>query len=77
MKEVFESMGLLTINDYFDFAKNKINYGWVDKDGNKHDGVNDAVSYSLQSLKEVIDSRIGICWDLTELSRSFFESKFV
>lgn len=73
MKKEFEKLGLLNINDYFEFAKNNFSCGWIDNNGNKHFGVNDALSYSLQSPSELLKTRIGICWDLTELSRSFFE----
>lgn len=73
MKEEFEKLGILSIMDYFRFAQQNFKYGWIDKYGNKHLGVNDAATYSLQSPLELLKSRVGICWDLTELSRSFFE----
>lgn len=73
MKEEFEKLGILNIKDYFEFVRDNFRYGWVDNNGVQHLGVNDAATYSLQSPIEILKSRIGICWDLTELSRSFFE----
>lgn len=74
MKEEFEKLGILNIKGYFEFVRDNFRYGWVDNNGVQHLGVNDAESYSLQSPSELLKSRIGICWDLTELSRSFFEA---
>lgn len=74
MKEEFEKLGILNIKDYFEFVRDNFRYGWVDNKGVQHLGVNDAATYSLQSPSELLKSRIGICWDLTELSRSFFEA---
>jgi predicted acetyltransferase len=52
-----------------------INYGWVDKDNNKYDDVNKtfAEKYILQSPNQVLENKIGICWDQVELERFFFE----
>lgn len=53
--------------------QNNFEYGWVDKNGNKHYGVNDAQSYNLQSPNELLKSHIGICWDMAELYRCFLK----
>ena len=54
---------------------NNINYGWIDKNHNKH--INDyetfASDYILQSPEEVIQSSLGVCWDQVELERYYFK----
>ena len=51
-----------------------INYGWVDNKGHIHKEVDDnfASSYILQSPKEVLNSKVGVCWDQVELERYYF-----
>jgi hypothetical protein len=73
-KIIFTEKGLIDIDTFFTFMQNKFLYGWIDKHGNKHYGTNDAQSYSLQSPEELLKSHIGICWDMTELCRCFFEN---
>lgn len=73
-KNIFLENNIETINDLFKFMQNKFCYGWVDKNGNHHEGVNDAKTYSLQSPEELMKSKVGICWDMTELARSFFKN---
>lgn len=55
---------------------NVINYGWMDKNGQKH--VNDFATFSdeyiLQPPKEVIKNQIGVCWDQVELERFYFKN---
>ena len=48
---------------------NKIEYGWIDKNNNKYNEVNNLFSenYVLQSPEQVIKNKIGICWDQVEL----------
>ena len=55
---------------------NEINYGWVDKDGNKHVDDFDTFSddYLLQSPKELLNNKVGICWDQVELERYYFSN---
>ena len=47
----------------------------VDKHNNKHNIVNEeyANNYILQSPKEVIKNKIGVCWDQVELERYYFK----
>ena len=54
---------------------NDIEYGWVDKFGNKKDIVDETYSdnYILQSPKELMISKIGVCWDQVELERYYFK----
>jgi len=53
-----------------------IEYGWVDKDNNKYDAVNELFShkYILQSPKQIQESKIGVCWDQVELERYYFNN---
>lgn len=52
-----------------------IEYGWVDKKGNKHTIVNEGYSdnYILQSPKEIIQNKVGVCWDQVELERYYLK----
>ena len=50
-----------------------IHYGWVDKDGQKHEklqGFSD--NYRLQFPDELLKSKLGVCWDQVELERKLF-----
>ena len=51
-----------------------IEYGWVDKYHNKHIDDYDtfANDYILQSPKEVLKNKVGVCWDQVELERYLF-----
>ncbi len=53
---------------------NKIEYGWVDVSGKKHNSSDEDFSdnYRLQSPTEIINSRVGVCWDQVELERFYF-----
>ena len=72
-KEYFFKNNIKSIEDLFEFAKS-IHYGWVDQNKKIHSGVNDANDYSLQSPLELIENKIGICWDMTELYRCWFST---
>lgn len=54
---------------------NKIDYGWMDKNGIKHIGEFDMFpdKYILQSPKDIIKSQLGVCWDQVELERYYFK----
>ena len=54
---------------------NNIDYGWVDKNNKKHIYDYDTYSneYKLQSPEEIINNRIGVCWDQVELERYYFD----
>ena len=54
---------------------NNIEYGWVDKNNNKNTFSYELFSnnYILQSPKEVITNKIGVCWDQVELERYYFK----
>lgn len=73
--------GFLGIWNYYDEFEimqlmDNINYGWVDKNNNKHMIVDELFSknYILQEPKETIVNQIGVCWDQVELERYYFKS---
>ena len=75
-----KAKGQLNVWDYYDeFDVMKllepITYGWVDQNGDKHKIVDESYSdhYLLQSPKEVIKSKVGVCWDQVELERYYFK----
>ena len=57
----------------FKFVKNNFEYGWIDKIGKKHYELNNSNEYFLQSPIDLLENKIGVCWDLTELYRSYFQ----
>ena len=64
-------------NEYEIFKEmNKIKYGWLDKNNNIHIGDFDNFSdnYILQSVEEVKNNGIGVCWDQVELERKYFKN---
>ena len=73
-KIIFTKMDLTTIKDFFDYMQKNFEYGWIDNNGQRHYGINDAKSYILQEPSELLESHLGICWDMTELYRCFFKS---
>lgn len=62
-----------TIESFFKFCQKEFEYGWIDQDGKRCKGINDGKTYSLQSPNELINTKLGICWDMTELYRDYFE----
>ncbi len=67
LKNPINANGRLGIWDYYDENEimnlmKDIDYGWHDIDDN----------YMLQTPKEVINNKIGICWDQVELERFYF-----
>ncbi len=56
---------------------NPIEYGWIDKKGNKYYGdegdfIND---YILETAEEVEKNKIGLCWDQVEYLRDYLEKE--
>ncbi len=72
---IFTRNQIFSMKDLFSFMQKEITYGWLDKDGKKQDGVNDAFTYCLQFPEELLENKKGICWDMTELARYFFETE--
>ena len=75
-----KAKGQLNIWNYYNeleimnLMKN-IEYGWIDKNNNKHNFVDETYSnnYILQSPNAVIKNKIGVCWDQVELERYYFK----
>lgn len=80
LENPIKAKGQLNIWNYYnefeimDLMKD-IEYGWVDKNNNKHSVVDETYSdnYILQSPNEVIKNKIGVCWDQVELERYYFK----
>lgn len=54
----------------------EIQYGWVDHQGTVHyDDMNE--HYRLQSPKEVLKNKVGVCWDQVELERFLLKGYFI
>lgn len=81
LEHPIKAKGRLNIWNYYnefeimDLMKN-IEYGWIDKNKNKHNIVDDKYSdnYILQSPQEIIQSKMGVCWDQVELERYYFKN---
>lgn len=54
----------------------EIEYGWVDKKGEKHTKLAGfADNYILQTPEELKKNKLGVCWDQVELERYYFKEK--
>ena len=80
LEDPIKAKGQLNIWDFYNEFEvmdlmRDIEYGWVDKNNNKHSIVDETYSdnYILQSPNEVIKNKIGVCWDQVELERYFFK----
>lgn len=79
--EPIKAKGVLGIWNYYneyeimDLMKD-IEYGWVDEQSNKYMKVDDSFKdkYILQSPKDILKSKVGVCWDQVELERYFFKN---
>lgn len=72
--QLFQSLHLNTIEDFFNFVSQNFAYGWMNQNHQLHTGTNDAESYYLQSPTELLNSKTGNCWDITELCRCWFQT---
>lgn len=75
-----KAKGQLSIWDYYNEFEvmdlmEDIEYGWTDKNNNKHNIVDEFYSnnYILRKPKEIIKNKIGVCWDQVELERYYFK----
>lgn len=68
-KKARDPSGLLKLMDMID-------YGYVDKNRKAHTDINDDFDkkYVLQSPGELLQSKIGVCWDQVEFEREFFRT---
>ena len=83
LNEPIKANGQLNIWEYYNEFEimdlmNDIQYGWIDKKGNKYidDSISDAEfsnTYLLQTPKEIIKNKIGVCYDQVELERFYFK----
>lgn len=80
LEEPIKAKGQLGIWNYYTEADvmelmSDIEYGWVDKNNQKRMIADEAYSdnYLLQTPKEVIKNKIGVCWDQVELERYYFK----
>lgn len=81
LTETIKEKGSLDIWDYYNGFEimnllKDINYGWIDKNHHKFNIVDNSFSdnYILQTPKEVIQNKVGICWDQVELERYYFKN---
>ena len=60
-------------NEFAEFVFN-IDYGYIDTKGEKHLGkfTNPCENYHLQTSEELINSKVGLCFDNVELLREYF-----
>ena len=81
LEQPIRARGQLNIWNYYTEVEvmnfmEDIQYGWCDK--NKKIFVDDfnnfGDDYRLQSPKEVIKNKVGVCWDQVELERYYFRS---
>lgn len=72
-KKTFEE--LKTPEELLDFLEKKVQYGFVGRGGKVYLGAEGSMDeeYSLQSPEDVLKSGVGVCWDVAELERSWFE----
>lgn len=75
-----KAKGQLNIWDYYNEFEimnlmENIEYGWMDKQESKHNIVDEFYSdnYILQSPKEIIKNKVGVCWDQVEVERYYFK----
>lgn len=75
-----KAKGQLNIWDHYNEFEvmslmDNIEYGWMDNEGNKHKIIDNSYSdnYILQSPKEIIKNKVGVCWDQVELERYYFK----
>lgn len=72
---------LKSSKDLLEYMKKNINYGFIGRNGKKYYDMfseewNDWYSQCIvQSGEEVLESKIGTCWDQVELERLWFEEK--
>ena len=61
-----------SIDEFFEFCNKEIEYGWIDEKEQRHYGVNYGGENCLQNPETLMKTKLGICWDVTELSREYF-----
>lgn len=64
-----------TANDLMNFMNINIEYGWVDKQGNKH--INNLKgfreNYRISTIDEILETGLGTCIEQTKMIKCFFD----
>lgn len=68
----FKKYNINSMKEFFDFCSTKIEYGWIGEDERRHYGINYGGQNCLQSPEKLMKTKLGICWDVTELCREYF-----
>ena len=67
-------VNIKTPEDLFSWMSENIKYSWTGIDGKiRKDNTDFFQQYRLQSPQELIESKLGVCWDQVELERYFFK----
>ena len=72
---IYKISNISTINRVFKIM-NRIDYGYIDKDGKIRKEIIEEEFYNkwyLQSPDELLESKIGVCWDQVELERELLK----
>ncbi len=80
LEKPIKAKGQLNIWNYYSELEimnlmQNIEYGWIDKNGKKQINLDESnlSNYILQSPKEIIKNKMGVCWDQVELERYYFK----
>ena len=80
LKQPIKANGSLNIWNYYNENEimnlmQDIKYGWIDSKKKQHVFRDNMVlqDYILQTPKEVMKNKVGICWDQVELERQYFK----
>ncbi len=61
-----------------DNVMDEIQYGWIDKDGERREGLSGfSDGFLLQTAEELRESKLGVCLDQVELERALFDEQNV
>ena len=82
LKEEQQSNTLKYMQWVLEFIRDNIKYGYLHKSGKlviakKFDRYEWLFGYRLQSPKQCLKNRVGVCWDQTELARYFCIKKHI
>ena len=68
----------MNFKEFSSYVKN-INFGFIDKSNNKHFDIfaNPDSSYKLQTPEQLLESNVGLCFDIVELYRKYLKGKSI
>lgn len=72
LRQSFNGNLISSIDDLYHFIHNNISFGWMDVTKQKHIDLNSL--YYLQTPIDLMNSKLGISLDITELIRSYFNT---